>query len=171
MKIEYEYLSSLTKILDLCLWIHINYDVYEGNWVENFWHGIGKIVYKDKGTYYGEWSKGKAQLSNKCATEYSYWFFNYKIIISIFLNFSDKFKFKFLHLSVIGFIKIKILNIIKQDFIRLFPSFWILLYRTHDSQIYYIKLVFLFSKSVIWNFNNLNLMLNFIMNWIKKILW
>ena len=61
MKIEYEYSSSLTKILDLCLWIHTNYDVYEGNWVENFRHGIGKIVYKDKGTYYGEWSKGKAQ--------------------------------------------------------------------------------------------------------------
>ena len=90
MKIEYEYSSLLTKILDLCLWIHINYDVYEGNWVENFRHGIWKIVYKDKGTYYGEWSKGKAQLSNKCATEYSYWFFNYKIIISIFFNFSDK---------------------------------------------------------------------------------
>ena len=84
---EYEYSSSLTKILDLFLWIHINYDVYEGNWVENFRHGIGKIVYKDKGTYYGEWSKGKAQLSNKCATEYSYWFFNYKIIISIFFKF------------------------------------------------------------------------------------
>ena len=100
---------------------------YEGNWVENFRHDIGKIVYKDKGTYYGEWSKGKAQLSNKCATEYSYWFFNYKIIISIFLNFSDNF----------------IIQDKKQN-----PWF-----RLKHSQYYYWVNEFLFHETVHWSKN------------------
>ena len=37
----------------------MNGDIYEGDFVFNQKEGIGKLVYKDKGTYYGYWQGGQ----------------------------------------------------------------------------------------------------------------
>ena len=34
--------------------IHAGWGVCEGEWIDNFIYGIGKIAYNDKGTYCGE---------------------------------------------------------------------------------------------------------------------
>lgn len=77
-----------------------NFDKYEGMWVQNLKHGIGKMIYHGKGEYHGYWENGRRH--GEGTFEYSngdvytgWWRFGEK-------NGTGHYKFKATGMSLVG---------------------------------------------------------------------
>ena len=87
MKIEDEHSSSYLNLWDFGIYEWNDGRVYNRQWKNNKMHGRGIFDWPDKRRYEGEWKDDKQHWHNIVFKRM--FIFNYKIIISIFLNRTD----------------------------------------------------------------------------------